>query len=282
MLKEFSFIKRCCFTQDYVRLNKVSLCLRHLFNCWGQVSFSSDSFFILFNNFATFVIGTSVHVYLASVGCFPIPIGLYIQTLEKPLNNIRDLTSLDPKLNSIQNYHATLWTLVKKFNCFCKCCKQFMGHENVQNSECLEEIVTFKYDLVTYFWKIFHRKISSLREFLLLIFGNCALWSCRISMKNVNLCWAFFLYHFVQTIWFPFTYKKGMCYLFNLISRTQEHFLVDFKNLKMIFRHGSRGEYYNYVGGSYVNAESFFVNCIFLYFCVFLQYQEKNVILKTS
>ena len=101
-------------------------------NCWGQVSFSSDSFFILFNNFATSVIGTSVHVYLASVGCFPILIGLYIQTLQKPLNNISDLTSLDPKLNSIQNYHETLWTLVKKFICFCKCCKQFMGQENVQ------------------------------------------------------------------------------------------------------------------------------------------------------
>ena len=133
----------------------------------------------------------------------------------------------------------------------------------------MEEIVTFKYDLVTYFWKFFLRNISSLREFLLLIFGNCALWSCGISMKNVNLCWAFFLYHFVQAIWFPFTYKNGMCYLFNLISRNQEHFLVGFKNLKMILRHGGRGEYYNYVGGSYRNAESFFVNCIFLYFCVF-------------
>ena len=60
-----------------------------------------------------------------------------------------------------------------------------------------------------------------------------------------------------------------MYYLFNLISRNQEYFLVDFKNIKMILRHGGRGEYYNYVGGSYRNAESFFVNCIFLYFCVF-------------
>ena len=54
------------------------------------------------------VIGTSVHVYLISVGCFPILNGLYIQTLQKPLYNISDLTNLDPKLNSIQNYHATL------------------------------------------------------------------------------------------------------------------------------------------------------------------------------
>ena len=60
-----------------------------------------------------------------------------------------------------------------------------------------------------------------------------------------------------------------MCYLFNLISRNQEHFLVDFKNLKMILRHEGRSQYYNYVGGSYLNAESFFVNCIFLYFYVF-------------
>ena len=62
-----------------------------------------------------------------------------------------------------------------------------------------------------------------------------------------------------------------MCYLFNLISRNQEHFLVDFKNLKMILRHGGRGGYYNYVGGSYLNAESFFVKfffSIFLYFSV--------------
>ena len=37
----------------------------------------------------------------------------------------------------------------------------------------------------------------------------------------------------------------------------------------MILRHGGRGGYYNYVGCSYLNAESFFVNCVFLYFCFF-------------
>ena len=182
-----------------------------LSNCSGQVSFSSDSFFILFNTFAISVIGTSIHVYLTSVGCFPILNGLYIQTLQKPLYNISDLTNLDPKLNYIQNYHATLWTSVKKFNCFCKCCKQFMGKESVQKvqySECLEEIVTFKYDLVKYFWELFHRKISSLREFLLLIFGNRTLWSCRISMKNVNLCWVFFSIPFCSGDMIPFYLQK--------------------------------------------------------------------------
>ena len=48
-----------------------------------------------------------------------------------------------------------------------------------------------------------------------------------------------------------------MYYLFNLISRNQEYFLVDFKNIKMILRHGGRGEYYNYVGGSYLMQNHF-------------------------
>ena len=83
--------------------------LRHL-NLYQivQVKYHCDSFFILFNTFATSIIGTSVHVYLSSVGYFPILNVLYIQTLQKPLNKISDLTNLDPKLNSIQNYHATL------------------------------------------------------------------------------------------------------------------------------------------------------------------------------
>ena len=65
-------------------------------------------FLFIFNTFTTSVIGTSVHVYLISVSCFPILNGLYIQTLQKLLYNISDLANLDTKRNSIQNYHATL------------------------------------------------------------------------------------------------------------------------------------------------------------------------------
>ena len=102
--------------QDCVGFNEV-LCVKALnfiSNCSGQISLSSDSFLLLFNTFTTSIIGTSnsllltVHCYVYSVGCFPILNGIYIQTYQKRLCNISDLTNLDSKFNSIQNYHATL------------------------------------------------------------------------------------------------------------------------------------------------------------------------------